>query len=350
MLKFVSYTQWKQLPTSADQLFSEADQQSIFLSRSWFENVTNHALAESHSIALFCVAENDRFLAILPMMKCPQGNLNSLTSRFTSLYSLLITENAQQDPIFKCLAEGLSQLPAKQIQIDPIDIDDENMIHLRLAMQSCGFRSYPYFHFYNWSHPLQGQSFDQYIAARPAILRNTIKRKQRKLEREYADVVICLYTETEIEQALLDYQTVYQSSWKANEFFVDFTPALVRRLSQSGCLRLAILSIDKQAIAAQIWFVFGGKANIYRLAHNKKWSRYSPGSILTEYLMRHVIDIDQVYEIDFLTGNERYKQDWMSVRKERFGIRYSRPHRNKLQRAIQFLSEQLVRKNRSTNI
>ena len=33
--------------------------------------------------------------------------------------------------------------------------------------------------------------------------------------------------------------------------------------------------------------------------------------------MEHVIDIDNVEEIDFLTGNEAYKQDWMSDRGER---------------------------------
>ena len=36
--------------------------------------------------------------------------------------------------------------------------------------------------------------------------------------------------------------------------------------------------------------------------------------------MEHVIDTDQVEEIDFLTGNEAYKQDWMSDRRERFAL------------------------------
>ncbi len=34
--------------------------------------------------------------------------------------------------------------------------------------------------------------------------------------------------------------------------------------------------------------------------------------------MEYVIDTDKVDEIDFLTGNERYKQDWMSQRKARW--------------------------------
>jgi CelD/BcsL family acetyltransferase involved in cellulose biosynthesis len=36
--------------------------------------------------------------------------------------------------------------------------------------------------------------------------------------------------------------------------------------------------------------------------------------------MAYVIDTDKVEEIDFLTGNEAYKQDWMSERRERWGL------------------------------
>jgi hypothetical protein len=337
-MKFVTYNQWKQLPTSADQLFREAEKQSFSLSRSWLENISEHALAEGYSTALFCVVANDRFLAILPMMHTPQGSLCSLTSCFTSLYSILVTEVAPRDAIFACLAEGLVRLKAQPIQLDPIDMTDENMIHLQAAMQSCGFQGYPYFRFYNWSHPVNGQSFNEYMATRPANLRNTIKRKQRKIEREH-DIAFCLYTDTNIDQALHDYQVVYQASWKANEFFNEFTPALVGQFSKLGWLRLAILSADKQAIAAQIWFVVNGKASIYRLAHDKKWNQYSPGSLLTQYLMREVIDQDKVYEIDFLTGNERYKQDWMTIHRKRFGIRYAKPSLNKFQQTIQFFKE-----------
>ena len=38
------------------------------------------------------------------------------------------------------------------------------------------------------------------------------------------------------------------------------------------------------------------------------------------YLMEYVIDTDKVDEIDFLTGNDRYKQDWMSERRERWEL------------------------------
>ena len=354
-MRFILYKQWDQLPCSAHALFLKGEQKSLFLSRIWLENITTHALAENQSILLACVEENDSLLAILPMIKTSQGrhskqsSLSSLSTKFTSLYSLLISDS-NKEAILTCLADGLAnslttnqaQTPTASILFEPIDTNDDDIIRLRQLMESCGFQSHSYFRFYNWTHTLKGQSFDQYMAERPTHLRNTIKRKQRKLEREH-NYEIRLYKEDNINQALIDYDIIYTASWKTNEFFSDFTPALVKNLSRLSWLRLAILYINEQPAAAQIWFVLHAKANIYRLVFNEQWKSYSPGSILTEFLMRHVIDIDKVTEIDFLTGNENYKQDWMTIRRERFGIRFAKQaeQNNFFSRTIQLLKNQL---------
>lgn len=339
-MRFIVYSQWNLLPDSANTLFSEREQESLFFSRAWLENLTTHALAEDQSILLACVVENECFLAILPLLKHPEGNLSSLSTNFTTLYSLLISNNDQQDSILVCLAHGLSQLSVQPIQFEPIDAKDENIIKFRQQMESHGFQSHPYFRFYNWMHPLNGKSFDEYMAERPARLRNTIRRKKAKLERKHG-YDICLYKDTGINQALVDYDTIYRASWKTNEFFSNFTPSLVKSLSRIGWSRFAILYINEQPVAAQIWFVVHSKANIYRLVFDENWKSYSPGSILTQYLMRYVIDTDNVTEIDFLTGNERYKQDWMTVRRERLGIRFAQQPEQKsiFSRAIQSLNK-----------
>jgi hypothetical protein len=339
-MRFILYNQWSQLPDSANTLFSEREQESLFFSRIWLENLTSHALAEDQSILLACVVEDESFLAILPLLKHPEGNLSTLSTNFTSLYSLLISNNDQQDAILACLVHGISQISVQPIQFEPVDAKDENIIRFRQQMESCGFQSHPYFRFYSWMHPLNGESFDEYMAERPARLRNTIRRKKARLEREH-DYVIRLYKDTGINQALVDYDSIYRASWKTNEFFSDFTPSLVKSLSRIGWSRFAILYINEQPAAAQIWFVVHGKANIYRLVFDENWKSYSPGSILTQYLMRYVVDTDKVTEIDFLTGNERYKQDWMTVRRERLGIRFAKQpeQKNTLSRVIQSLKK-----------
>jgi CelD/BcsL family acetyltransferase involved in cellulose biosynthesis len=124
---------------------------------------------------------------------------------------------------------------------------------------------------------------------------------------------------------MVDYHAVYNASWKANEQYAGFLNGMVTALSRPGWSRLAVLYVQDQPIAAQLWFVLGGKASIFRLSYDQAWRNYSPGSILTSFLMEYVIDTDKVDEIDFLTGNEAYKQDWMSDRRERFALSCVKP-------------------------
>ena len=210
------------------------------------------------------------------------------------------------------------------LRLAPVADNDNNLQGLQQALESVGFSCHRYFRFYNWVHRLQGEAFSGYMAARPTKVRNTIARKQRKLEREHG-YSIRLYTCDNLQQAMADYHTVYNASWKAKELFGDFIDGLAASLSEGGWLRLAILYIDKKPAAAQFWFVAHGKASIFKLAYDEAWKRYSPGSILISYLMEHVIDTDKVREIDFLTGNDAYKMDWMSERRVRWGLYCAKP-------------------------
>ena len=153
------------------------------------------------------------------------------------------------------------------------------------------------------------------------VLRNCVipsPAKKRKLEREHG-YEIRLFTGDEVPRNMPDYYVVYNASWKQNELKnADFQDCFVEDFSRAGWSRLAILYIKGQPVAAQLWFVHHNKASIFRLAYDKRWRQYSTGSILTSFLMEYVIDTDRVDEIDFLTGNDAYKQDWMSERRERF--------------------------------
>jgi hypothetical protein len=317
-MKFVCYAHWHELPASVDRLFISAEKQSLFFSRAWFENLLDNGLDRGQTLLLAGVVEEDQLLALLPLLQREGEHGYPLKHLYTSLYTLLLDENRQQQ-ILTCLIEGLRQRAVRSLQLEPIAENDENLQSLQQAMTSCGFSCHRYFSFYNWFHRTNGESFSEYMACRPSRVRNTLKRKQRKLQREQ-DCRIRLFTDSQLDQALTDYRTVYNASWKANEVFEPFVDGLARQLAKSGWLRLAILYIDNQPAAAQFWFVVHGKASIFKLVYDEAWKRYSPGTILLAYLMQQVIDKEQVEEIDFLTGNDAYKQDWMSERRQRWRL------------------------------
>ncbi len=296
----------------------------MFLTRGWFEALDATISEEGQSLLLASVVDGERLLALLPLTG-ENGYWQSFSHRYTALYSLLLSEERQKEVLY-CLAEGLRQYPIHSIQLSPVAEDDANLLGLQQAMESLGYECQRHFFFYNWIHRTEQRSFDEYMAKRPAQLRNTIARKQRKLEREQ-EWTIRMFRGGEVKQGLLDYHAAYRASWKANEQYAELLDAVAINLSVPGWTRLAVLYIDGRPAAAQLWFVVEGRASIFRLAYDEAWKRYSPGSILTAWLMQHVIDVDRVDEIDFLTGNEPYKQDWMSERRQRWRLLFTRPQK-----------------------
>lgn len=317
-MKFVCYTDWEQLPESASALFAQAERESVFFSRPWFECLTATTLEADHKLVLACVVSGDKVMAVLPLMQCVGIKIGySLRHGFTPIYNLLLAQD-DQEQVIACLADGLTRLPVTGLLLEPVAIDDSKLNGLQKRLAAAGYGCEYRFRHYNWIYRVQGQTYADYMAARPAHLRNTIVRKKRKLEREHG-YDIRLFTGKDVPQHMSDYYAVYHASWKQNEIKnAAFQDCFIEKFSRAGWSRLAILYIKEQPVAAQLWFVHNHKASIFRLAYDRAWRPYSVGSILTSFLMEYVIDTDGVNEIDFLTGDDAYKQDWMSERRERF--------------------------------
>nr|WP_255630801.1 GNAT family N-acetyltransferase [Novosphingobium sp. FKTRR1] len=167
--------------------------------------------------------------------------------------------------------------------------------------------------------PVNGRTFAEYWAARPGALRETVRRKRAKGRVE-------LRIATAFDPAdWAAYEAVYARSWKPSEG----SPAFLRRFAQmegaAGALRLGLALIDGQPVAAQFWTVEGGTAFIHKLAHDDAATSHSPGTLLTAALFEHVIDRDKVALVDFGTGDDPYKRDWMDTTRPRWRVEAFRP-------------------------
>ena len=166
------------------------------------------------------------------------------------------------------------------------------------------------------NHILQvkGRTFDQYWVDRPGQLRSTVRRKAKKN-------LVSTRIESEFsEESWQDYISVYERSWKPSEGNPEFLEDLARREAAAGCLRLGLAYIDGAPVAAQFWTVENGAALIHKLAHVEDATKSSPGTLLSVALFQHVIDIDHVDLIDFGTGNDGYKRDWMEDVRPRYRL------------------------------
>ncbi|CAN5276219.1 hypothetical protein BH09PSE3_BH09PSE3_07160 [soil metagenome] len=166
----------------------------------------------------------------------------------------------------------------------------------------------------NWTIDVTGQSFAEYWAARPGELRSTVKRKGSKTNLEIT--IIDRFD----EEAWVEYEAIYADSWKPEEGSNQFLRAMAEEEGAAGNLRLGIGRIDGDPVAAQLWTVENGVAIIHKLAHRDSAAEFSPGSLMSAAMFERAIDVDKVNLIDFGTGDDRYKSDWMDNRAPLFTL------------------------------
>lgn len=156
-----------------------------------------------------------------------------------------------------------------------------------------------------------GRSFAEYWASRPGPLRTTVKRKAKKVE-----IAIVEHFDA---ATWAEYRRIYDLSWKTRETDIALLQDFAQQESAAGRLRLGIARHGDAAVAAQLWSVQHGTAYIYKLAHDEAFRHLSAGTTLTAALFKHVIERDKVALIDFGTGDDAYKRDWM----ERVRVRHA---------------------------
>lgn len=155
---------------------------------------------------------------------------------------------------------------------------------------------------------LHGRTFDEYWAARPGRLRTLIARKGRASR-------FTLNITNRLTDALWrDYTAVQNRSWKQPETNLAFLRSLAERESAAGTLRLGFARLGEQPVATQFWTVENGTALIHKLAHDQAFDGASPGSLLSHAMFAHAIGRDHAAAIDYGTGDNGYKTDWMEDR------------------------------------
>ena len=288
----------------------------LFQSAAWFELLREHGFASPPGV-LHCPLPTG---GTLPLMRAPsEGGLRSLSNYYSGLYGPMAGEAGEPSA---GLAPALRALrPGGSLRLQPLDADASWLAALERELRRNGWWTSRFFAFANWYQPVPAGGFDAYWAARPSPLRHSVERGQRRLQRAGAwRIDIHTAAGPALDEAARAYAEVYAQSWKQAEQPAGFVPALIQRAAQQGWLRLGVLWLDGRPLAAQLWLVHGGSACIFKLAYVDGTQKLSPGSVLTAALMRHAMDVDRVQEVDYLSGDDAYKADWMAHRRERVGL------------------------------
>ena len=310
-----------ELPAPYTLLFEEAGRRHFFLSLPWFRNFVGTALDEGCSLRVYGIGQAaGMFLAC---SSPPSRKLSAATNYYSCFFALHLSSSGEHTLVtLQALAQAIrAERPRwDTVEIQPLDVNSEGFTALERAFRRAGFMVQSFFCFGNWYLPVNGRSFAEYMESLPSVLKNTLSRKRKKLEKSGRAAIRVITGGEDLEAAIEAYTKVYLASWKRPEPYPEFMLGLIRTCAAMGTLRLGLVYVDGEPAAAQLWIVHHGSALIYKLAYDERFADFSVGTILTATLMQHVLEVDKVDEVDYLSGDDAYKKDWMSHRRERWGL------------------------------
>jgi CelD/BcsL family acetyltransferase involved in cellulose biosynthesis len=276
---------------------NRARQASLFDRLDWFRLLHDH-VPPAGRLAVWRARDGGKaawlFLAV-------EG---SKASAYAAWYSLRFNAIGDADVVTP-LAEALRRRGLAEVELAPL-ADPEP---LAAAFRAGGWRVRLTEKTGNWRVATKGEDFAAYWAKRPGQLRSTAKRKAKAagLEIEILDHFDA--------GAWAAYEEVYRASWKPEEGSFPFLRALAEQEGAAGTLRLGVARKAGKPLAVQLWLVENEEATIHKLAYREDAKELSPGTILGEAMFRRALDQDRVGAIDYGTGDDAYKRDWMEERR-----------------------------------
>jgi hypothetical protein len=301
-----------------------AAQQNLFASIEWFQCLAAHGFGAPVRPRIY-VAHDDTSPEEMAFLFCMADTndqaLASLTNYSTMEFAPAFAPGAKRRrELTRALVAHIAEERPRwrQVNVRLLHEAEPASAWLIEDLATHGFPPHRYFQFENYHVDVTGQDFKTYFESRPSRMRNTIRRREKKLRAEHnvAVEILDAYDKAKVD----DYMAVYRNSWKESEGIPAFIYELCRTASGLGLLRLGLLYVDGVPAAAQLWLISGPKGIIYKLAYDEKYKDFSVGSILTRDILEHVLSQDRLTELDYGVGSEPYKRDWMDRTRRIVGL------------------------------
>jgi CelD/BcsL family acetyltransferase involved in cellulose biosynthesis len=158
---------------------------------------------------------------------------------------------------------------------------------------------------------LEGRSWEELLAGRSPRLRKNIRQSRNRLERRHI-VRFRSSDATTLEGDLDTLFGLHRSRFGRHEgchFCGDYEPFqrdFAALAFDRGWLRLLLLELDGEAVAAEFGFLFHDVYFAYQGARNPAWDRESVGFVVEVETIRRTLEEGAV-EFRFLGGEEPYK-------------------------------------------
>ncbi|HEY0523033.1 MAG TPA: GNAT family N-acetyltransferase [Stellaceae bacterium] len=314
------------LPGEVSHVFESAATRSFFNHPHWYRVFAETvAQPERRQVRLYA-AQGVALVLAATAQPGGERSLAGLANYYSCEHELLRAPDALPGGAVELLRGILAERPRWEA-LRFTALDDPGAQALGGALRAAGLAVRRRPAFGTWYEETAGLGFAEYVAQRPSMLVNTWRRKRNKLAKAQRSAITVFDGggTDGVETAVAAYETVYRNSWKGQEPYPRFMPALIRAAAQLGALRLGVVEVDGVPAAAQVWIVWQGRATIYKLAHDERFDDLSLGTILTMHMMEHVLERDRPREVDLGRGDDPYKKLWLPKRRQCWDLHAANP-------------------------
>ena len=254
--------------------------------------------------------------------------LGSMASYYSCGYGPICMTPTGEDEQ-RGLADALGAAARRQdgVQLGPLDRGSTFARICEARLDAAGLWPFWIHAYRNWYAATAELNYAQYLQRVTSSFPGTSEKRRQAFLRKGSGTISIATHGHDLQDHADAYEQVYQSSWKVPEPHLEFMPGLIRLAAAHGWLRLGVLRVGGEPAAAQIWFVADGRALIYKVAYVERFAKLSVGSILSCAMFEHVINVDRVREVDFLSGDDAYKAKWMFACRDRHTLLAFNPMR-----------------------
>ena len=328
-MKTCTRSELRQVAQSAEGRAEAAVSQDPFAATVWWLAFIDHVCQDDWRYTAPTVRGAG---SLLPFFEAESGSRiwRALTNFYTGRLSLPVPDGAPaggeaQRAMIKVVFAAMGGLRPAPTQVDLSPLSAADAALVQQAWLALGWLTRVQPAFGNWYLPCAGLTFEQFMKDRPARLQNTWHRKRRPFESGPGHRLQIVREVQQVDEAMSAFETVYARSWKPAEASPAFIRAWAMQCARLGWLRLGLAWFEGRPVAAQFWFTAYGKAHVFKLAYDSEYARLSAGTVLSAHMFHESLEVDRVREIDYLSGDDDYKRDWMTHRRQRFSVTACNP-------------------------
>ena len=171
-------------------------------------------------------------------------------------------------------------------------------------------------------------TWDALLASVSGNLRWQLRNRKRALEERGEFVVRTSSTESALDGDLEEMFRVEASGWKARSRTAILSDSrtqtlyrrFARRAARQGWLRLHILEVGGEPVAANYSCVFANRAFLLKTGFDERYAEFSPGFVLLGEALRLSID-EGLTSYEFLGEADIYKTRWTDQIRPRVTVR-----------------------------